>query len=127
MSELRGLFKLQNDKLSYFDFFQFTEHVLKIQLVQWEEDALEQRLDRLGMAFIEFNEFNEFCQEYEINWGEDLLENDLEAILDAKLKLSFLDYKVGEQDYFMGCHTMLNNEKAALARAESIYRHEIRK
>lgn len=43
------------------------------------------RLDRLGMAFIEFNEFNEFCQTYDINWGEPLLENDLEEILEAKI------------------------------------------
>ena len=30
----------------------------------FEEDALEGRLDRLGMAFIEFNEFNEFSNQY---------------------------------------------------------------
>jgi len=35
------------------------------------------------MAFIEFNEFNEFCQEFMIDWGEELLETDLEDILDA--------------------------------------------
>jgi len=27
---------------------------------EWEKDALEGRLDRLGFAFIEFNELNEF-------------------------------------------------------------------
>jgi hypothetical protein len=47
--------------LCYYDLFQFIEHDLKIKLANWEEDALESRLDRLGMAYIEFNEFNEFC------------------------------------------------------------------
>jgi len=79
------------------------------------------------MAFIEWNEFNEFSMEYKINWGEALLENDLEAILDAKLNVSYIDYKITDKDYFMGCHTMMNNEKAALAKAEHIYRTEVRK
>lgn len=43
------------------------------------------RLDRLGLAFVEFNEFNEFSQEYGIDWGEPLLENDIEAKLEAKI------------------------------------------
>jgi hypothetical protein len=30
-------------------------------LENFEKNALEARLDKLGMAFIEFNEFNEFC------------------------------------------------------------------
>ena len=63
MPELRELFKSQNDKLSYFDMFQFIKNKLEIELQNWEEDALEGRLDRLGMAFIEFNEFNEFSLE----------------------------------------------------------------
>lgn len=56
-----------------------------IKLENWEEDALESRLDRLGMAFIEFNEFNEFCMEFGLDWGEALEERDLEDELDAKL------------------------------------------
>ena len=68
------------------------------------------------MAFIEFNEFNEFSQEYGINWNENLLETDLEDILDAKLNLSYKDYKLTEADYFMGKKTILNSEKAALAK-----------
>ena len=40
--------------------------------------SLEDRLDKLGMAFIEFNEFNEFCKDYGFDWGEALIENDLE-------------------------------------------------
>lgn len=72
------------------------------------------RLDRLGMAFIEFNEFNEFSQSYELNWGEPLLENDLESQLEAKINQSYKDYKVTEADYFEGCPTMLKSEKAAL-------------
>lgn len=50
-----------NDKLGYFDFFYFLQNSLNIKLTQWEEDALETRLDKLGMAYIEFNEFNKFC------------------------------------------------------------------
>lgn len=76
--ELRKQFKSQDDKLSYYDLFQFIQHKANIKLENWEEDALEGRLDRLGFAFIEFNEFNEFSQEYDIDWGEALLENDLE-------------------------------------------------
>jgi hypothetical protein len=80
--------------------FQFIKNNLEISLENWEEDALESRLDRLGMAFIEFNEFNEFSQEYGIDWGEPLLETDLEDILDAKINLSYKDYKITKDDYF---------------------------
>ena len=79
--------------LSYNDFNQFYTLKLKIVLESWEETAIEGRLDRLGMAFIEFNEFNEFCMEHEIDWQEPLLENDLEDELDAKLNQSYKDYK----------------------------------
>ena len=122
MPELRELFKSQNDKLSYYDMFQFIKNKLEIELQNWEEDALEGRLDRLGMAFIEFNEFNEFSLEYGLNWKEPLAENDLEDILDAKINLSYKDYIVSEADYFQGCPTMLNNEKAALATVRKIYK-----
>jgi hypothetical protein len=71
--------------LSYYDFFQFILKRLNIKLDDWEEDALEMRLDKLGMAFIEFNEFNEFSLNYDLKWGEPLLENDMEAILEAKI------------------------------------------
>jgi hypothetical protein len=91
-TEMRSMFKKQMDKMSYYDLFQFIEHVLGIKLQTWEEDALEGRLDRLGFAFIEFNEFNEFSMEYGISWNEPLLETDLEDILDAKLNLSYKDY-----------------------------------
>ena len=94
---------------------------MQIKLEGWEADALEGRLDRLGMAFIEFNEFNEFTMDYGVNWGEPLIEGDLEDILDAKLNLSYKDYVVTEADYFQGCKTMLNNEKAALAVARDTY------
>ena len=73
---------------------------MQINLQNWEEDALEGRLDRLGLAFVEFNEFNEFSLEYGLDWGEALLENDLEDILDAKLNLSYKYYKLTEDDYF---------------------------
>jgi|TARA_B110000285_G_scaffold235324_1_gene316341 hypothetical protein len=71
-----------------------------IKLANWEEDALESRLDRLGMAFIEFNEWNEFCMEFGMDWGEPLLETDLEDVLDAKLNQSYKDYKLSKNDYF---------------------------
>lgn len=69
----------------------------------------------MGFAFIEWNEFNEFSQIYDLDWGEALKEDNLEDELDAKINLSYKDYVVTEKDYFQGCPTMLNNEKAALA------------
>lgn len=87
----------------------------------WEEDALETRLDRLGMAFIEFNEFNEFCMSYGIDFGEPLLENDLEDILDEKLNLSYQEYKVTKRDWYNGVSSILRSEKAALSYVESIW------
>lgn len=114
--KLRQTFKDQDEKLSYFDLFQFLYNDLDMKLENWEEDALENRLDRLGLAFIEFNEFNEFSMMYDIDFGEKLIENDLEDQLEAKINLSYKDYTVSNDDYFMGCHTMLNNERAALAK-----------
>jgi hypothetical protein len=116
------MFRMQNDKLSYYDMFQFVEHVLGVKLLNWEEDAIEGRLDRLGFAFIEFNEFNEFTMEYGVDWNEALLETDLEDILDAKLNLSYKDYVVTKDDYFTGVSTMLTSEKAALAAVTNIYK-----
>ena len=64
---------------------------------------------------------NEFSQTYGIDWGEKLLETDLEDILDAKLNLSYKDYQLSEEDFFMGCSTMLTSEKAALAKVSQLY------
>lgn len=80
------------------------------------------RLDRLGMAFIEFNELNEFSRAYDLSWNEPVLETDMEAILEAKINQSYKDYKVTSADYFEGCPTMLTNEKAALQVAREIYK-----
>lgn len=91
---MRTMFRNHNDKLSYFDFFQFIKKKLKINLEDWEEDALEMRLDRLGMAFIEFNELNEFSRAYNLSWGEPVLDTDMEAILEAKINQSYKDYKL---------------------------------
>ena len=74
------------------------------------------------MAFIEFNEMNEFSQTYGIDWGEPLLETDLEDILDAKLNLSYKDYELTDEDFFMGCPSMLTSEKAALAKVTQLYK-----
>lgn len=120
--DLRDLFKSQNDKLSYYDLFQFIEFNLQIKMKNWEEEAIENRLDRLGLAFIEFNEFNEFSMTYGIDWGESLIENDIEAILETKLNLCYKDYVLSQDDYFMECSTMLTSEKAALAKVSQIYR-----
>jgi hypothetical protein len=79
---MRDLFKACNDKMSYHDFFLFLESRLGLKLKNWEESLLEDRLDRMGMAFIEFNEFNEFTQKHGLSWGEKLLENDLEEQLE---------------------------------------------
>jgi hypothetical protein len=38
--------------------------------------------------------------EYGLDWGENLLETDLEDILDAKLNLSYKNYMLTENDYF---------------------------
>ena len=69
--------------------FQFLDKKLMIKLEDREEDSLENRLDKLGMAFIEFNEFNEFSLAYGLEWGERLLENDLEEQLEKKLNRSY--------------------------------------
>lgn len=122
MKEFRALFKADKEKLSYYNFFQFVQHKLEIELQDWEEDALEMRLDRLGMAFIEFNELNEFSRDYGLDWREPIDENDLEEQLDRKINLSYKDYEVDEKDYFEGCKSMFNNEKAALRVASDIYR-----
>jgi len=73
------------------------------------------------MAFIEFNEFNEFSIEFSIDWQEPLLETDLEDILDAKLNLSYKDYKITKDDYYQGCPSILNNEKAALKKCTKLF------
>lgn len=121
--KLRDLFQAQNDKLSYFNLFHFVEFDLKIKLKNWEEDGLEGRLDRLGMAFIEFNEFNEFCLPYKIDFGEPLLETDLEDILDEKINTSYQDYKVTKNDFYNGVPTILTSEKAALNFVERIWQN----
>ena len=123
MQTIRQLFHDQNDKISYFNLFTFIELDLKIKMHNWEEDALEHRLDRLGMAFIEFNEFNEFCMEHNIDFGEPLLETDLEEILDEKINLSYQDYKVTKKDWFNNVSTILTSEKAALQFCETIWQN----
>lgn len=97
--ELRSKFT-KHGLISYYDFFHFIEQDMGIKLECWEEDALEGRLDRLGMAFIEFNELNEFSLMYDFSWGEPLLQNDLESQMDAKINQSYKDYTVTEADYF---------------------------
>lgn len=117
-------FHNDHEKLSYYNFFQFIENEehLGIELEDWEEDALEGRLDRLGMAFIEFNEFNEFCRDYGHDVGIPLKECDLEDQLDKMINQSHKDYTLDEKDYFQGSPSMFNSEKAALSKAREIYK-----
>jgi len=119
-NQLRAIFKNCSDKLSYHDLFGFLEHTVKIQMADWEKNMLEDRLDQLGMAFIEFNEFNEFTVEYGLDWGEPVKDFDLEAQLEEKLNLSYKDYELKDSDYFNGCKSILMSEKAALARVTAI-------
>ena len=35
-----------------------------------------------------------------MDWGENVLENDLEDILDKKINISYKDYKVTSSDFF---------------------------
>ena len=115
------MFRQNNDRASYFDFFQFVRINLNIKLSNWEKDALESHLDPLQVAYIDFNQFNKFSVQNGISWGEYLMENDSENIFKAQLNQSFRDYKLSVEDYFMGCPTMLTSEKAALAKVDLIY------
>jgi hypothetical protein len=95
-------------------------------LEDWEEDALQQRLDELGMAFIEWNEFNELLKFYQFDTGEELLEDDYEERLELRLNVSYKDYVVGEEDWFNGMHSILtgeNAEKAALSTCRKLYKN----
>jgi fructose-specific phosphotransferase system component IIB len=46
----------------------------------------------------------------------------MEDILDAKLNLSYKDYVLNDEDFFMGCPSMLTSEKAALAKVSQLYK-----
>jgi hypothetical protein len=59
--------------------------------------------------------------EYGIDWDEEIIHNDLEDILQYNLDVSFTQYKITSKDFFNGCPTILNSEKAALALASHIY------
>ena len=38
------------------------------------------------------------------------------------MNVSYKNYIVSDKDYFAGCKTMLNNEKAALATVSKLYK-----
>jgi len=50
------------------------------------------RLDKMGLAFIDYNEFRKFCSEYNIELGESLNLEDLEELIEKKENVSFYDY-----------------------------------
>jgi hypothetical protein len=47
------------------------------------------RLDKMGLAFIDYNEFRKFCSEYNIELGESLNLEDLEELIEKKENVSF--------------------------------------
>jgi hypothetical protein len=55
---------------------------LKLNLEHWEKDALEEKLDRLGFAYIDLHEYAEFCDEYDIDLGIQIEETHYEEIID---------------------------------------------
>jgi len=119
---IREDFRNHKDKLSYFSFFNWIEGAFGIQLKAWQCDAIESRLDRMCLAYIDYWEFVEFCETYEIYYDEpDRPLNDTEAIMDARLNISYRDYKLTKADYFQGNKTILLSEKAALAKCAQIW------
>jgi hypothetical protein len=94
-------FKSHKNKLSYYDFFNHLEFDLKVRLKDWESDALESRLDRLGLAYVDYWEFVEFMEDFEVVFDEpERPELDVEAQLEAKLNISYKDYKLTKADQF---------------------------
>ncbi len=86
-------------------------------MTEWESDALEARLDRLGFAFICYWEFIEFMEDYGVEFDEpERPELSTDVIMENKLNLSYKDYKLSKADQFNGIKTILNSEKAALAK-----------
>lgn len=74
------------------------------------------------LAYIDYWEFVEFCEMYEIYFDEpDRPLNDTEAIMEARLNISYRDYKLTKADYFQGNKTILLSEKAALAKCAQIW------
>ena len=55
-----------------------------------------------------------------------MIETNIQNILQAKMNLSYKDYIISEADYFQGCPSIFNNEKAAIRYATSIY-HNMKK
>jgi len=47
------------------------------------------RLDKMGLAFIDYNEFRKFCSEYNIELGESLNLEYLEELIEKKENVSF--------------------------------------
>ena len=123
---LKDVFKSHGDKISYYDFFSFLEKDMGFgkdgyKPQDWEKDAIEMRLDRMGLAYIDFNEFRKFCNDYNIDLGESLNLEDKEDEMEEQENVSFKDYQISEKDKFQGSSTMFRNEKAALKVANSFY------
>lgn len=117
MQKIIDDFRKNKNKLSYFEFFNIIEFDLKIQLKEWESDAIESRLDRLGLAYFDYWEFVEFMEGYGVEFDEpERPELDTEELVQAKLNISYKDYKLTKSDYFYDIKTILTSEKAALAK-----------
>ena len=80
--------------MSYYTFFYYLEYELNIKLSLQEQNELESRLDRFGMAYIEFNNFNEFCMDFEMDWGEPVHKEDSDDVLEYQLNISYSDYQL---------------------------------
>jgi hypothetical protein len=52
---------------------------------------------------------------------EELQTVSLDSALNAKLNISYKDYRIKKSDYFKGIETILISEIAALAKADKIY------
>ena len=91
---LRSKFKETGDRMSYYTFFYYLEYELNIKLSLQEQNELESRLDRFGMAYIEFNNFNEFCKDFEMDWGEPVHKEDSDDVLEYQLNISYSDYQL---------------------------------
>ena len=66
---MKKVFDEHQNRLSYFDFFTYLKGIGVVVEKDWEVEAITQRLDAQGLAYIEFNEFNEFLISNGYNTG----------------------------------------------------------
>jgi hypothetical protein len=126
MEDVRENFRNHKDKLSYFEFFNHLEFDCKLKFKNWQLDSIESRLDKLGLAYIDWQEYLEFCIDWDIDFFGEQPDKalDTEAIMQERLNVSYKDYKLTKADYFnQEGKTILNSEKAALAKCNQIWEY----